>query len=464
MVSMPGSKVVQELESIYGEAIASYEGNGSLVIEGREIECTFGARQLPNGSIVLMCISGSNIPYQIDTSPIAFRGTTADNMDIEAEVQHRTRYALSLGEDAQESKAVYQLQSLSARSPDAGRPVHYLFKLTNCPIRFDLVRDFRIGDAQYRAVIGPACTLLELEDIKILRKVGITADLRITPAPPVEISIEVVRELCYVLSVAFGTRVEWIELESYNIAGEVLRRMHQPGICKPYTPIPLVNPKDQSSLNRIMAPGTFERFREHTCLLFDGQLIDAWLDARLEQDFLQLRAVKACVVAEMLTSSFVASVTGSESAFVMKEGDFESRVAPVLQTALTDLREQAPETMSAEDLNSLANYSKLSCLNRRSFASLLRKVCKFVGWAVPSKEVRLFAACRNKLVHEGQFYCNSASPEGRDELPPPETPTAEYFFLLSFLDKFLLNLLGYSGRFLDWSKWGSSDFEDSLEE
>jgi hypothetical protein len=59
---------------------------------------------------------------------------------------------------------------------------------------------------------------------------------------------------------------------------------------------------------------------------------------------------------------------------------------------------------------------------------------------------------RDYLVHTGEFYCDCAKPKDRAEVTPLPDPTTEFFFLVSFLDRLFLKLLGYSGQYADWRK------------
>jgi hypothetical protein len=56
------------------------------------------------------------------------------------------------------------------------------------------------------------------------------------------------------------------------------------------------------------------------------------------------------------------------------------------------------------------------------------------------------------LVHTGRFYCcNLAQEEGRQ--CSKEDILEEFFFLINFLDKIFLRLMGYTGYYSDWSKF-----------
>jgi len=62
----------------------------------------------------------------------------------------------------------------------------------------------------------------------------------------------------------------------------------------------------------------------------------------------------------------------------------------------------------------------------------------------------LLVQSRNSLIHRGGFYCELADEDERKRCTPLPTVKDEYCFLLNFLDKVFLKLLGYSGPYINW--------------
>jgi hypothetical protein len=90
-----------------------------------------------------------------------------------------------------------------------------------------------------------------------------------------------------------------------------------------------------------------------------------------------------------------------------------------------------------------------------TFKSLIENLCNFLNLSVSKQEIDLFVECRNCLIHEGEFYCKTATPKQRKRCKPLNTQTEEYLFLVNFLDRVFLKLLGYSGPYIDWSNPGN---------
>ena len=136
-----------------------------------------------------------------------------------------------------------------------------------------------------------------------------------------------------------------------------------------------------------------------------------------------------------------------EARFIVEPAIFDSKIAPLMKTALREaVSNGVVDSSSAE---TLSNKFRLRGLNRRSYSSNLRKLCRFAGLSVETRELRQYVEFRNKLVHYGRFYCDVASDEEREKVPALEDKWSEYLLLMSLLDRILLRLLAYEGRFFD---------------
>lgn len=89
-------------------------------------------------------------------------------------------------------------------------------------------------------------------------------------------------------------------------------------------------------------------------------------------------------------------------------------------------------------------------LNHTSFGRLIEQLCAYIDLIVEPDDIKLFVECRNKLVHEGRFYCTAATPQEIKRCQPLASPLLEYMFLVNFLDRIFLKLLGYDGPYIEW--------------
>jgi len=157
---------------------------------------------------------------------------------------------------------------------------------------------------------------------------------------------------------------------------------------------------------------------------------------------------------EMLREAFL-NRAESPSKNVVDEERFESLI-PTIQRCVGDTLSSA--NIRKPDIDAICNKNKLLGLNRRSFGSAHRNLCKEVRLKA-GNEINLFIACRDSLVHRGDFYCNTANEEQRNECSPLPSPVDEFFFLINFLDKIFLKLFDYKGQYINWRSSGNPSKE-----
>jgi hypothetical protein len=97
-----------------------------------------------------------------------------------------------------------------------------------------------------------------------------------------------------------------------------------------------------------------------------------------------------------------------------------------------------------------------------AFKSLIENLCNSINLSVSKQEIDLFVKCRNSLIHEGEFFCITAKPKQRKRFNALGTQTEEYLFLVNFLDRVFLKLLGYSGPYIDWRIPGNPIHRDQV--
>jgi hypothetical protein len=178
------------------------------------------------------------------------------------------------------------------------------------------------------------------------------------------------------------------------------------------------------------------------------------LDAKAEQDFLETRGAKLAVAMEMLKAVFLELPDSPAKEFVLDEEVFKKLAQPISE-AVNKILEQ--ERVEKDNRKAICGNKKIEGLNRRAFRYFIDKLCKQIGLKVEKTEIKLFVECRDKLVHKGRFYYEAATKQEREKCPPLPSKTHEYFFLVNFLDRIFLKLLGYSGVYIDWRVPGKPD-------
>ncbi len=218
--------------------------------------------------------------------------------------------------------------------------------------------------------------------------------------------------LCFILSVARGTKIQWVYCDSYDGSGKLISRKHCSRITKPYCPLQIIHTISSGGREtKSFIEQTYKAYlgRRESYNLSKGT-IDAYLDAKAEADYLEMRGVKFAVSMEILKKVFCKSIN-------IKGG---------------------------------------------SFKSLIENLCNSINLNVSKQEIDLFVKSRNSLIHEGEFYCITATPGQRKKCKPLSTKTEEYLFLVNFLDKVFLKLLGYNGPYIDWSVPGKPAYQERV--
>jgi hypothetical protein len=223
---------------------------------------------------------------------------------------------------------------------------------------------------------------------------------------------EAVEDLCYILSVARGTKVQWVYRDQYDLTEKLISRTHSSRITKRYCPLKIIDTiasgggETKSFIEQ--AYSTYVDKRESYRL--NNGTIDAYLDAKAEADYLEMRGVKFAVSMEILKKVFCKSMN-------IKGG---------------------------------------------SFKSLVENLCNSINLNVSKQEIDLFVKSRNSLIHGGEFFCIVATPKQREKFKVPSAHTEEYLFLVNFLDRVFLRLLGYGGPYIDWRVPGSPTRQEQV--
>lgn len=475
-------------------------GEGLLKTEdGIELPCKFKAGQLDNGKIILSCncsiynlsilghfselnlhdsspsdikfllawsmLPPSDIVQQLEKTK-CFYGTTSDGLNITGKIR---RYVTidndSLHDPTSEVKLKFSMNELTIYS-DVNENIHsVIFGITNFMFsssalildidgnRIKITKVDRYKDA--------------LNFVKTCRGICITCEVRVEINK--EVNIEnaktIVTDLCDILSIALGTRVQWIYYYACNPEGKKILWYHRSRVAKPYFPNKIIDYNDckiitsfiESSYTALTNKSNMLRSHEGTA----KPLINAYLDAKAENDYLEGRGIKLVVVMEMLKDSFIRSkfITQSiinEKCFSSKKSAIKSALKEAIELSVKkeyegkSKQEQVKITEEIKD----KMFAKISELNRISFKEILQNLCDDISLQITPDDLQSIVDSRNKLIHEGKFLCQSDKIKNKykniETYPQFQDPTHEYFFLVNFLDKCFLKLLCYKGYYINW--------------
>jgi hypothetical protein len=261
----------------------------------------------------------------------------------------------------------------------------YTFALTNL-----LLPNFSAGNGSTTAIHnGVTVTLtpepdysVRMEYLRAYKGIDVTSMMRLSAAASAEDVLAFAEDVCLILSVLSGHKVNWIARETVSAL------IFENRVTKPCSGWPVVGRLDQvlgrdwdwSALLKHALNG-LSSFRQNADRYpLRKKIIDAWIDARIETDYLEMRCVKTVVVLEIISSAY------------------------------RDHR-----------------------LVKGTLRKLLEGVHLDLGISIPSNDLDDIIRLRNRIVHQGAFLLNST-----------RTKTEQYEMLNHYVDRLLLTLVGYS--------------------
>lgn len=437
---MPG----QTKQNPYGIIFAEYEGAGVLRTEkGEDVNCRFRVFQLKDGLVVLLCdiVDGPFKYCAALDKPDSLMGNTSQGLVVRAEGLFATNYLPSLRDQRSGTYHAYLAKSLTVEFAQAGT-IHALgFALTNVTMA---VQESEITHPAGRAILRCLDDYRDtVRHLKTVKGVDVTAELLVDNAT-ITAADTIADDICYLLSLARGTKVQWIARFGYSRTNRQLQWHHASRVTKKYCPFPSIDPRQVKDTDEFLqsAIPTYVIRRDEWNMA--SGLIDAYLDSKAEADYLETRGVELAVAMEMLKEAFL-KVSGYQT-LVRPESEFTA-LAPHLKAAIKDVLTAHDWTGSER----ATMYGNLAGLNRVSFRDIVTSMCKHLELELPGSDISLFVKCRNSLVHQGRFYCKSATTMERQAVLPHVTPAEEYLWLVHVMDRLFLRLVGYRGPYIDWS-------------
>lgn len=423
-------------------------GVGSLYLkaemqESAQVACTFHAVQFSNSAVHIECaIKDLNVdvPSPLNTmlkkAHFYFDGVSSDGRSVSADhvvyggdfltreegrplniVGYRARW-MRVGQESKDF-AVRRFKVVNF-APEF--PFDHIFRWKGAVVRMRSVDDFEeitptLGIRDQCAVT----TLIEISEV-----VGDDA-------------LYIVDVFCELLSYTRGTRVQWINYEDLDHANAVLCIYYASRITRRLTPMDLI-PEDltYSFIQGMLEP--YAAFRE----AYDyRKVLGLYLDASDQTDFIDVRAIKTVVLMEaikalVLEKNPLPPIIATKS----KARRFASRMRFAIRDAAEGLELPQPSVDALE--------SKLGGCTHHTFRQCIEQVQSVLRIEVDRGKVSIFIEARNRLIHDAKFL-HLAEPGGKHGF---QHHAEEYFWLIGFVDRFVLRLIGYRGAYIDRSRRG----------
>lgn len=275
-----------------------------------------------------------------------------------------------------------------------------------------------------------------IKDIEYTHNVAVTADLLVEGSIENKDNIiQIVDNICSLLSLAKGTKINWISYTIENNNGEVPEKYYSNRVTKSYSVLRLISYENPNALKKYLESTYVSYINKINDWKFNI-IIEEFIDAAKEGDYLEFRGLKLAATMEFILGKYK-SLNNCEF-YIPKDkfdkNEIESRIKKALEYELSGI-------LTIKQIGSLSKGIK--GLNRITFKESLVKL--YVGLKLTlSKEekekIKSFKKLRDNLVHRSDFQ------------PFKETNSCNNFrFMLAFVSKIILGLLGYVGNYLDWS-------------
>ena len=439
--------------SPYGKVLFEYQGEGAVILtNGQKYRCKFRGGQLSNADIILICSLNLEEGQTLNFSDIPgekFEGITIDGYRVTSDKILAEINDLTGSLQDEFPLALYLVDLHVKMKDDYLKSTKITFGLANFEFT-ETDRDNKLlplDHHPFEKLYIEKCTDYPdtIRRVKTLHGIDITSSISIEPKDTCEIQqvTDFCNRLCALLSIARGTKAQWVYYEQYSSTGELLSRSHYRTVTRPYSPASGVIDGSFIAKNRTKkfiecALKKTGEDLEYFNLLYP--IINTYIEAK-RRTYLEIKGQNIVITLEMLKN------------FALNHSKFGISESILPGNTFSGIRKEMEEIIcrSVSDKNKkLFMYNNLQALNRTSFRQILALMCDKIGLRTDEIEMRYLMKSRNSLVHTGRFFANSLSEEDLKERKCPyHNQHQEHYFLINFLDKMFLKLMGYHGRYFN---------------
>jgi hypothetical protein len=468
----------------YGKFISVYRGSGTVsIIDGageKPEKCSFEVGQRIDGNIILLCHDLPQLlPFFFRFGMLAtkFEGKTEEGYSVRSNEAEkgliRIGYLPKSKSGLYDQNLALEITELSiVYSEGEYQKLH--FGISN----FQFDKNDTLDNGKEKKVIIPLTRGENIEisfkklngyenkinRISTLRALDVTCEfvLKISNQNDINKLIELVDDICYLLSVKNGTKISWVYYNVRDKNGKTIVRKHVSKVTKAYQSLNIFYCCEKSSVQTIkFLEDSYPYFMKYRDLLrLKRGVIDAYLDAKAEADYIETRGGKIALAIEFLKNEYLAS-KGENSEYIFPPQEFKKSISSISDAMVNALKLRGLSDQSKIRL--ISGEKKIEGLNRRSFGSILRALIKEFHVSVTPDEITLFIKCRDSLVHRGNFYCKTSRSDDIRECEPLPSYMFEYFFMVNVLDRIFLRIIGQDDSLIrvDWRN-PSEKMKDAL--
>lgn len=439
---------------VYGPSIIEYKGTGHLFYDlTNSLQLRFECVQLHNGDIYIHLTSSEDIdPGSVIFIGPFLRGHHLDKIEgrlnngmIIKSVGPVHGLKSSISSDKFEILLLLsQIEAAHETSDMQKNPNVIRFSLTNLRFIGDISPELRVASLTFtvedvRIIIRQVPNYNEIEKtMNATKNCTVTSYLDIPYDDNISKQIDLVDNLCDLLSFALGTRITWPYYQILDRDGVVLTSFHRNCITTNFGSVVLINPDNRTDLRHFIE-STYSSYVKLKPKYELRSILDTIVRSKLSTDFIELRALYICSAVDVLRGKW-SNMNGHSE--IVKKRYFKNKYGELQKVVAQFARTQ----FSATDTQIEHMTKKVSELNRPPLNDILKMMINDIGADIPVNDINNFKKNRDKLVHDASFET--------------ENKVDDFFNIIYFADRLLLSLLGYSGPYYDVRTWTIATFHN----
>ncbi|MCK4822029.1 hypothetical protein KA005_40070 [bacterium] len=435
---------------LYGKLIREYEGDGFITLDSSQTcKCSIKAVQLTDGKVMASCIVTDNQASLFkcinnDDEVKSIRGITKENDELIIEGNILITYfnfsdMVVLANSMMTKKnAIGELESVrfgmtnfeflgnnwKEYSDGSGGRDILLINLLDRKIEIHVIQDYK----------------LIMQSIKAQKGIDVTSEaiINVNSKHDLNSIIRVVDTLCKLLSLARGTKINWIYYDGYDANGDKILSYHKNSVNRQYTSLSVIDPRNPNETASFIEE-VYNNYLNRENLYGLDKAIEAYLDAKIEAVYLESRALKAVVVLEFLKGKYAKT---NKVEMILPGCHFKKVIRNI-----KSLLKQQFENMSLSQNRLEEMNTRMAELNRKSFGVILDAMFTDLDVKITEDELSRLIKVRNSLIHRASFVTKDY--------------WQEYTLLISILDRIFLKILDYNGVYLDITNKSERVFNDT---
>ncbi|MEX1013890.1 MAG: hypothetical protein WDZ80_01900, partial [Candidatus Paceibacterota bacterium] len=236
-----------------------------------------------------------------------------------------------------------------------------------------------------------------------------------------------VRKLCQLLSVARSTFINWGSCKINDDEGAVIYEIHGNALTRPFHGNRLINDLPEDTVRFLKSAWkAYDKFEK----IFDmKRFLYGYADTYMNS-FIETRSLNIAVLTDNISSRWA-----------IREGRMKFIDEEVFNKHLSKLNNGVRALLNAEFENIKDHYlpamlSKVPGFNRRPLDWKLKRIRKAFNCPISDGEIQHFIYIRDSLAHTSLF-------------PDDVNSKKAFLFMRHFLDRIVLSVLHYSGKYFD---------------